>query len=115
MSVTDESSRGIESPGSPGTGVEKLVAKSAIYIVGMGTAPDLHDTSAVILTMGDWPGRTDTNEKLMALGSSMVFYTMALDYPTVFAQLKRFYAADTPLAVVCNAGDPDHRFSAHAF
>jgi precorrin-4 methylase len=67
------------------------------------------DTSAVILTMGDWPGRSDTNEKLMALGSTMVFYTMGLDYPTVFAQLKRFYPANTPVAVVCNAGDPDQQ------
>ena len=68
-----------------------------------------YDTSAVILTMGDWPGRIDTNEKLMAMGSSMVFYTMAFDYPTVFAQLKRFYPANTPVAVVCNAGDPDQQ------
>jgi precorrin-4 methylase len=68
-----------------------------------------YDTSAVILTMGDWPGRTDTNEKLMALGSTLVFYTMAFDYPTVFAQLKRFYPASTPVAVVCNAGDPDQQ------
>ena len=68
-----------------------------------------YDTSAVILTMGDWPGRSDPNEKLMALGSSMVFYTMAFDYPTVFAQLKRFYQPDTPVAVVCNAGDPDRQ------
>jgi precorrin-4 methylase len=43
----------------------------------------------------------------MAMGSTMVFYTMGLDYPTVFAQLKHFYPADTPVAVVCNAGDPD--------
>ena len=91
-------------------------ASGRFYIVGMGTAPDLLTlraqkviTSAVILTMGDWPGRSDPNEKLMALGSTMVFYTMGLDYPTVFAQLKRFYCANTPVAVVCNAGDPDRQ------
>jgi precorrin-4 methylase len=67
------------------------------------------DTSAVILTMGDWPGRSDTNDKLMALGSTMVFYTMGLDYPMVFAQLKRYYPGNTPVAVVCNAGDPDRQ------
>ena len=67
------------------------------------------DTSAVILTMGDWPGRSDPNEKLMALGSTMVFYTMGLDYPTVFAQLTRFYPPNTPVAVVCNAGSPDQQ------
>jgi precorrin-4/cobalt-precorrin-4 C11-methyltransferase len=64
-----------------------------------------YDTSAVILTMGDWPGRVDTNEKLMAGGSTMVFYTLALDYPPLFAQLRRFYPADTPVAVVSDAGD----------
>jgi precorrin-4/cobalt-precorrin-4 C11-methyltransferase len=64
-----------------------------------------YDTSAVILTMGDWPGRVDTNEKLMATGSTMVFYTMGLDYPSLFAQLRRFYPTDTPVAVVSDAGD----------
>ncbi len=64
-----------------------------------------YDTSAVILTMDDWPGRVDVNEKLMAAGSTMVFYTMNLEYPRLFAQLKRFYPADTPVAVVCDAGD----------
>jgi precorrin-4 methylase len=63
------------------------------------------DTSAVVLTMGDWPGRVDTNEKLMATGSTMVFYTMGLEYPSLFSQLKRYYPADTPVAVVNDAGD----------
>ena len=45
------------------------------------------DTNGVILTMADWPGRTDTNEKLMATQSSMVFFTMHLDYPKLFEQL----------------------------
>ncbi len=64
-----------------------------------------YDTNAVILTMADWPGRADTNEKLMATGSTLVFYTMGLNYPSLFAQLQRHYAADTPVAVVNNAGD----------
>ena len=64
-----------------------------------------YDTNAVILTMRDWPGRLDVNEKLMAAGSTMVFYTMNLDYPSLFAQLKRYYPADTPVAVVSDAGD----------
>ncbi len=49
--------------------------------------------------------RVDVNEKLMATGSSMIFCTMLLDYPTVFSQLKRHYPADTPVAVVIDAGD----------
>jgi precorrin-4 methylase len=64
-----------------------------------------YDTSGVILTMSDWAGRSDVNEKLMATGSTMVFYTMLFDYPKVFAQLKRHYPADTPVAVVIDAGD----------
>jgi precorrin-4 methylase len=64
-----------------------------------------YDTSAVILTMKDWPGRVDVNEKLMAAGSTLVFYTMGLDYPALFAQLKRFYPAETPVAIVNDAGD----------
>ncbi|NMB74056.1 MAG: hypothetical protein GYA21_02870 [Myxococcales bacterium] len=64
-----------------------------------------YDTSSVILTMSDWPGRSDTNDKLMATGTSMVFYTMHLDYPALFAQLQRAYPADTPVAVVSFAGD----------
>jgi precorrin-4 methylase len=66
-----------------------------------------YDTNAVILTMHDWPGRVDENEKLMATGSTMVFYTMGLDYPSLFAQLRRFYPPETPVAVVCDAGDLD--------
>lgn len=63
------------------------------------------DTSAVILTMADWPGRADNNEKLMETGTSMVFYTMHLDYPKLFTELKRHYPENTPLAIVCYAGD----------
>jgi precorrin-4/cobalt-precorrin-4 C11-methyltransferase len=62
------------------------------------------DTSAVVLTMADWPGRSDVNEKLMTSGSTMVFYTMLFDYPNVFKQLQRYYPADTPVAIVVDAG-----------
>ena len=64
-----------------------------------------YDTNAVILTMSDWPGRVDRNEKLMATGSTLVFYTMNLDYPLIFGQLARHYPGETPVAVVCDAGD----------
>jgi precorrin-4 methylase len=63
------------------------------------------DTNAVILTMADWPGRVDTNERLMETGTSMVFYTMHLDYPELFTELKRHYPGSTPVAIVCYAGD----------
>ncbi len=64
-----------------------------------------YDTSAVILTMDDWNGRVDANEKLMAAGSSLVVYTMLLDYPRFFSRLKKYYPEDTPVAVVRNAGN----------
>lgn len=67
------------------------------------------DTNGVILTMADWPGRADTNEKLMATQSSMVFYTMHLDYPKLFEQLRRHYPKDTPVAVVNHAGDRERQ------
>ncbi len=63
------------------------------------------DTNAVILSMADWQGRVDTNEKLMETGSSMVFYTMHLNYPKLFTELKRHYPENTPVAIVCYAGD----------
>lgn len=67
------------------------------------------DTNAVILTMADWPGRADINEKLMATQSSMIFYTMHLNYPQLFEQLKRYYPPDTPVAVVNHAGDRERQ------
>lgn len=68
-----------------------------------------YDTNGVILTMEDWPGRSDVNEKLMATGSTMVFYTMNLDYPRLFEELARHYPAETPVAVVSDAGDLAHQ------
>lgn len=68
-----------------------------------------YDTSGVILTMADWPGRIDVNERLMTTGSTMVFYTMRFDYPRVFSQLRHHYPADTPVAVVNDAGDRNNQ------
>jgi precorrin-4/cobalt-precorrin-4 C11-methyltransferase len=64
-----------------------------------------YDTSSAIITMDDWPGRKDLNKKLMAAQSSMIFYTMNLNYTALFAQLKKYYPANTPVAVVSFAGD----------
>ena len=85
----------------PGIGAFQAASAALKY-----SPPYGFDTSAVILTMDDWPGRLDLNEKLMAAGSSMVFYTMNMDYPRLLSQLKRFYPPDTPIAAVCDAGDP---------
>jgi len=64
-----------------------------------------YDTNSVIVTMDDFTGRKDINEKLMTAQTSMIFYTMGLNYPRLFEQLKRHYPADTPVAVVSYAGD----------
>ncbi len=63
------------------------------------------DTNSVILTAAEWPGRSDTNEELMTHHASMIFYTMFMDYPALFKDLNRHYSPDTPVAVVCYAGD----------
>jgi precorrin-4/cobalt-precorrin-4 C11-methyltransferase len=66
-----------------------------------------YDTSSAIITMGDWLGRSDLNEKLMATRTSMVFYSMNLNYSELFSKLKNYYPATTPVAVVSFAGDRD--------
>jgi precorrin-4/cobalt-precorrin-4 C11-methyltransferase len=64
-----------------------------------------YDTNSAIITMDDFTGRKDVNEKLMETQTSMIFYTMGLNYPRLFEQLKRHYPANTPVAVVSFAGD----------
>jgi precorrin-4 methylase len=81
---------------------QNIVARADILMAEDGAIETMW---AVILTMGDWPGRLDRNQKLMEAGSSTVFYTTGIDYPSLFAQLKRHYPADAPVAVVADAGD----------
>jgi precorrin-4/cobalt-precorrin-4 C11-methyltransferase len=66
-----------------------------------------YDTNSVIVTMDDFPGRKDINEKLMETQTSLMIYTMGLNYPRLFEQLKKHYPANTPVAVVCFAGERD--------
>jgi precorrin-4 methylase len=93
-------------PGIPAEIVPGVGSFQAASAALKKSPPYGYDTNAVILTMDDWPGRVDVNEKLMAAGSTLVVYTMNLDYPRLFGSLKRHYASDTPVAVVCDAGDP---------
>ena len=86
----------------PGLGAFEAASAAVKYSPTFGG-----DTSGVILTMGDWAGRKDPNYKLMSTNSSMVFYTCGLKYPDTFAQLRKLYPADTPVAVVCYAGVPN--------
>ena len=63
------------------------------------------DTNSVVLTMRDWPGRVDSVERLAALGTSMVFYTMGLPLEELFETLVGAYSPETPIAFVSHAGD----------
>jgi precorrin-4/cobalt-precorrin-4 C11-methyltransferase len=68
-----------------------------------------YDTSSVIVTMDDYTGRKDLNEKLMETQPSMIFYTMGMNYPRLFEQLNKHYPATTPVAVVSFAGDRENQ------
>ena len=92
-------------PSVPTEVVPGIGAFQAASAALKASPPYGYDTSGVILTMGDWPGRADGIEKLMANGSTMVFYMTGIEYPALFAQLQRFYPPDTPVAVVSDAGD----------
>jgi precorrin-4/cobalt-precorrin-4 C11-methyltransferase len=91
---------GIPSEVIPGIGAFQA-ASAAVKM----SPPYGWDTSSVILTMTDWPGRADLNKRLMTHKTSMIFYTMHLDYPKLFSQLRKYYPKDTPVAVVTYAGD----------
>ncbi len=86
----------------PGVGAFECGVAAVKYSPSFGW-----DTNSVILTMSDWEGRSDTNDELMLHQSSLVVYTMHLDYADFFAQLKKHYPPRTPVAVVCYAGDPE--------
>jgi len=86
----------------PGVGAFECAVAAVKYSPSFGW-----DTNSVVLTMSDWKNRTDTNRRLMRLQTSLVVYTMHLDYQQFFADLKEFYPANTPVAVVCFAGDPE--------
>jgi precorrin-4/cobalt-precorrin-4 C11-methyltransferase len=66
-----------------------------------------YDTNSVIISMDDFTDRKDINEKLMETQTSMIFYTMGMNYPRLFEQLKKHYPAATPVAVVSFAGERD--------
>lgn len=66
-----------------------------------------YDTNSVIITMDDFVGRKDVNEKLMETQTSMVFFSMGMNYPRLFQQLNKHYPANTPVAVVSYGGERD--------
>lgn len=61
-------------------------------------------TKAVILTATDFPGTTDTIEKLSVHGSTMALFTMKTEFKEFIRKLSVNYPPDTPVAVVKHAG-----------
>jgi len=61
-------------------------------------------TKSVILTASDWPGKTDTIDKLSVHRSTMVLFTMRTEFRKFIEKLSTNYPAHTPVAVVKHAG-----------
>jgi precorrin-4/cobalt-precorrin-4 C11-methyltransferase len=61
-------------------------------------------TKSVILTATDWPGKTDTIERLSAHRCTMVLFTMRAEFPDLIKKLAVNYPPDTPLDIVEYAG-----------
>lgn len=64
-------------------------------------------TKSVILTAADWPGKTDTIEKLSVHGSTMVVFTMRTEFAEFIEKLSVNYPPETPVAIVKHAGYAD--------
>lgn len=61
-------------------------------------------TKAVILSSDDWPGKTDTIERLATHGSTMVLFTMRAEFADLIRKLRTQYPPETPVAIVKYAG-----------
>lgn len=64
-------------------------------------------TKSVILTANDWPGKTDTVERLSVHQATMVIFTMRAEFDYFIKQLRTHYPPETPVAVVKYAGYAD--------
>lgn len=62
------------------------------------------NTKSVILTAADWPGKTDTIEKISVHGSTMVVFTMRTEFREFIEKLSINYPPQTPVAIVKHAG-----------
>ena len=61
-------------------------------------------TKSVILTAEDWPGKTDTIQRLSQLRTTMVLFTMTADFEHFIKKLQVHWPPETPVAVVEHAG-----------
>jgi precorrin-4/cobalt-precorrin-4 C11-methyltransferase len=85
-------------------GVSSFNAGNAALRKGVTTSDR---TKAVILTSTDWPGKTDTIDKLSVHGSTMVLFTMKAEFKDFVQKLSVNYPPETPVAIVKHAGYHD--------
>jgi len=85
-------------------GVSSFNAANAALRRGVTTSDH---TKAVILSSTDWPGMTDTIEKLSVHRSTMVLFTMRAEFQDFIKKLRINYPPETPVAVVKHAGYAD--------
>ncbi len=85
-------------------GVSSFNAGNAALCRGVTTSDH---TKAVILSATDWPGKTDTIEKLSVHGSTMVLFTMRAEFSDFIRKLLVHYPPETPVAIVKCAGYAD--------
>jgi len=85
-------------------GVSSFNAGNAALRKGVTTSDR---TKSVILTATDWPGKTDTIDKLSTFGSTMVLFTMRAEFKDFLQKLSVHYPPHTPIAIVKYAGYRD--------
>jgi len=85
-------------------GVSSFNAGNAALRKGVTTSDR---TKAVILSSTDWPGKTDTIEKLSSHHSTIVLFTMRAEFPDFIKKLLVNYPPETPVAIVKFAGYAD--------
>ncbi len=82
-------------------GVSCFNAANAALRRGITTG---ENTKSVILTAADWPGKTDTIDRLSVHHSTMVLFTMKTHFEEFIEKLSINYPPETPVAVVKHAG-----------
>ncbi len=82
-------------------GLSCFNAANAALCRGITTA---EHTKSVILTAADWPGKTDTIDKLSVHHSTMALFTMKTDFKEFIRKLSVNYPPQTPVAIVKHAG-----------
>jgi precorrin-4/cobalt-precorrin-4 C11-methyltransferase len=82
-------------------GLSSFNAANAALRRGIATS---EHTKSVILTAADWPGKTDTIDKLSVHRSTMVLFTMRAEFKEFIEKLSINYPPQTPVAIVEHAG-----------